>query len=91
MLMPQKKVATPEEAAAQMIQQLWRCYTNIRIFRYYRDLIRFRLVGEPRELLKTINPSESRLFDAAAGVHVRFRLGGVAFPPTMFYKVPLLG
>ena len=89
MHMPSKVKETPEEQAAQMVQSRWRRYTNERIFRYYRDLIRFRLTGDPKMLLRTINPAETALFDRAAGVHVRFRLGGAAFPPTMFYKVYL--
>lgn len=30
---------------------------------------------------------QAALFDKAAGVHVRFRLGGSSFPPTLLYKV----
>lgn len=52
-----------------------------------RDLINFRLMGDPKKLLKTINPSESYLFDAATRIYVRFRLGGTFFPPQLFYKV----
>lgn len=87
MQMPTKAQATPEETAARIIQSLWRRYTNVRIFRYYRDLIRFRLTGDPVMLLRTINPSETALLDRASGVHVRFRLGGSSFPPTMMYKI----
>jgi hypothetical protein len=36
-----------------------------------------------------VNPREAQLADAAAGIHVRFRLGGTTFPPLVFYKVPL--
>jgi len=38
-------------------------------------------------MLKCINPKECDLLDSAAGIHVRFRLGGVKFPPTVYYKV----
>ncbi len=41
----------------------------------------------PRDLLKSINPREAALFDGATGLHVRFRLGGAAFPPMLFYKI----
>ncbi len=34
-----------------------------------------------------INPREAALVDAAAGIHVRFRLGGSTFPPLVFYKI----
>lgn len=43
--------------------------------------------GDPRELLRVINPREAALVDAAAGIHVRFRLGGSTFPPLVFYKI----
>ncbi|CAM9878137.1 unnamed protein product, partial [Chrysoparadoxa australica] len=49
--------------------------------------LRFQLSGDPRLMLRTINPEETDLFDKAAGVHVRFRLGGHTFPPTIYYKV----
>ena len=35
--------------------------------------------GDPRQLLKATFPQEAQMMDAAAGVHVRFRLGG---PPS---------
>jgi hypothetical protein len=35
--------------------------------RYYRDLIQFRLTGDPAALLRTINPREAALFDKATG------------------------
>jgi hypothetical protein len=49
----------------------------VKIFRFYRDLIKFREKGDPAKLLKFVNPKEAKLIDAAAGIHVRFRLGGV--------------
>ena len=47
----------------------------------------YRERGDPKELLRSINPREAQLADAAAGVHVRFRLGGTTFPPLVFYKI----
>ncbi|GFR44327.1 hypothetical protein Agub_g5540 [Astrephomene gubernaculifera] len=73
--------------AARVIQTAWRGFRNRRIFDYYRDLIRFRERGDPRELLRVINPREAGLVDAASGIHVRFRLGGTTFPPLVFYKI----
>jgi hypothetical protein len=78
---------SPEEAAVVKIQILWRRYTNRRIYFYYRDLIKFRNAGDPALMLRCINPREAALFDQASGVHVRFRLGGKCFPPTILYKV----
>jgi hypothetical protein len=39
------------------------------------------------ELLKSINPAEASLLDAASKCHVRFRLGGTKFPPLIYYKI----
>ena len=47
------------------------------MFRYYRDLINFKHKGDPALMLKCINPLESKLLDAASGVHIKFRLAGV--------------
>eukprot|EP00937_MAST-01D_sp_MAST-1D-sp2_P003462 g3462.t1 len=77
----------PTEAAARVLQRAWRRCTHLRIYRYFRDLLRFRNAGEPRQLLRAINPNEAGMLDAAAGVRVRFRLGGRRFPPTIFYKI----
>lgn len=49
----------------------------MQVFRYYRDLINFRRQGNPSLMLRCINPAEAKLLDAAAGVHVKFRLAGV--------------
>jgi len=73
--------------AAVVIQKAWRRFSQRRIFQYYRDLIKFREKGHPAELLRCINIRESQLCDAAAGIHVRFRLGGSTFPPLIFYKI----
>jgi len=48
------------------------------IYKYYRDLINFRQKGDPAVMLRIINPSEAKLIDAAAGIHVKFRLAGVS-------------
>lgn len=39
------------------------------------------------DLLKCINPREASLIDAASRIHLRFRLGGCSFPPTILYKI----
>lgn len=80
------EIASPAWAATK-IQRQWRSYMNVRIFRYYRDLISFRERGMPSQLLRCVNPSEARLLDAATSTHIRFRLGGGDFPPTIYYKV----
>ncbi|KAI8829873.1 hypothetical protein BJ741DRAFT_621622 [Chytriomyces cf. hyalinus JEL632] len=73
--------------AVVRIQKFWRSYSSKRIFKFYRNLIKFRESGNPPMLLKYVNPKESKLFDAASSTHVRFRLGGTCFPPTIYYKI----
>jgi hypothetical protein len=71
------------------IQNAWRRFVNMRIYAYYKDLINFQMSCDPALLLRHISPAEAELAkqDAAIGVHVRFRLGGSTFPPTIFFKV----
>jgi hypothetical protein len=84
------KFTNSRDEAAYMIQSMWWRHANKRVYRYFKDLIQFRLCGNPASLLRTINPREASLFDKATGIHVRFRLGGSSFPPTLYYKVFLL-
>ncbi|KAA6393780.1 MAG: putative IQ calmodulin-binding motif family protein [Streblomastix strix] len=76
-----------QNKAAQIIQHTWRRFTDIRLFKYYRELISFHEKGQPINLLRGINPSESELLDPAVSACVRFRLGGNYFPPMIFYKI----
>ena len=57
------------------------------IYKYYKDLINFKHKGNPFELLKCINRGEAHLMDPASKCHVRFRLGGLNFPPLIYYKI----
>ena len=72
---------------ASMIQAAWRRYSNRQIYKYFRNLIRFKDRGDPAAMLRSINPGEAGLLDDASGCHVRFRLGGVTFPPQIYYKI----
>jgi hypothetical protein len=38
--------------------------------------------GDPAQLLKSVNPSEAGILDAASKCHIRFRLGGDVFYQT---------
>jgi transposase len=74
--------------AAIRIQQIWRKTNNYRIYCALRDLIlQFRGMGDPYLLLRSILPREAMLLDPAMQVHLRFRLGGVKFPPSIYYKI----
>ncbi|XP_067888957.1 protein MFI isoform X4 [Heterodontus francisci] len=64
------------ENSARIIQRAWRRHVNIQVFKHYKNMINFRRKGNPRFMMKCINPIEAELLDSAAGVHVRFRLGG---------------
>ncbi|XP_072307420.1 protein MFI [Eucyclogobius newberryi] len=83
-------MATAEEqhqTAAVVIQKAWRSYLFRAIFGHYKELIGLCHHGDPQMILKTVNPREGELLDAAAGVFIRFRLGGTTFPPSIFYKI----
>lgn len=82
-----RRRVTPNEAA-KTIQHAWRSHSSRRVYRYYRDMVAaVERRGDPRSLLRAAFPHEAQLADAAAGVHVRFRLGGEAFPPVIYFKV----
>ncbi|XP_037014756.2 protein MFI [Artibeus jamaicensis] len=78
---------TKRDKAARVIQKAWKRFLNITVFQHFKSLINIRRQGEPRQIVRYINPKEAELLDAAAGVHVRFRLGGVKFPPEIYYKI----
>lgn len=84
---PATKQKDIKRRAAASIQNAWRQFCYKRVYKYFRDLILFKLKGAPSELLRNIIPSEIGLLDKAAGVHVRFRLGGHIFPPTIYFKI----
>lgn len=73
--------------AVIIIQRSWRRHNDIKVFQFYRELINFRQSGDPALMLKSINPKEAQLLDKAAGVYIRFRLGGLKFPPNIYYKI----
>lgn len=82
-----KKRILDREEAAKIIQRSWRKHIDVQVYRYYRDLINFKSRGDPSSMLKCINPREAELLDAAAGVHIKFRLAGEKFPPNIYYKI----
>ncbi|RHZ12267.1 hypothetical protein DYB37_012975 [Aphanomyces astaci] len=79
---------TPRERAVIRIQAAWRCYTNRRIYRYYRDLINFRNSGDPMVMLRAINPSEASLLDASTNAQVRASDVVASVPPTFPIQPP---
>lgn len=79
--------AEPENIAACAIQRVYRQFCDKKVFVYYRDLLNFQNSGDPKEMLRAINPNEAGLMDEASGTIVRFRLGGVSYPPDIYYKI----
>lgn len=74
--------------AAAIIQRCWQGHQRRRVFESLRDVVAgFRNTGDPYLLLRTVLPRESMLLDPAMQAHVRFRLAGSRFPPTIYYKV----
>ncbi|XP_005008747.4 protein MFI isoform X1 [Cavia porcellus] len=85
--MSQQKEFTKQDRAARIIQRAWRTCLNVSVFQHFKSLIDLRKQGEPRQIVRYIDPKEAEFLDAAAGVHVRFRLGGAKFPPDIYYKI----
>ncbi|XP_078259218.1 protein MFI [Rhinoraja longicauda] len=75
------------ENSARIIQRAWRRHIDMQLYKHYKNMINFRGKGNPKFMMKCINPIEADLLDSAAGVHVRFRLGGETFPPKIYYKI----
>ncbi|CAL8311745.1 unnamed protein product [Merluccius merluccius] len=76
-----------DQRAARVIQIAWRRHVDLRVYAYLKRTISFSHHGDPQGLLRSVNPREAALLDAAAGVYIRFRLGGVQFPPSIYYKI----
>jgi len=70
------------------LQCAWRSLLDRRAFETLKDtILAFRRSGDPYLLLRSILPREAMLLDPAMQVHVRFRLGGSKFPPSIYYKI----
>ena len=64
---------------AIIIQKAWRSFNGKRIFEFYKRLLSIFKLNNSSRLLKFINPQESKLIEAATGLHLKFRLGGVNY------------
>ncbi|XP_043338890.1 protein MFI isoform X7 [Cervus canadensis] len=87
MALKQESEFERKDRAARVIQKAWKSFLNVAVFQHFKRLINIRRQGEPRQIVRYINPKEAELLDAAAGINVRFRLGGVKFPPEIYYKI----
>ncbi|CAJ1398530.1 unnamed protein product [Effrenium voratum] len=82
------KYAKRLSEAAKKIQRKWRGHRDTHIYGTLRETIAmFRRSGDPYLLLRAVLARESVLLDPALQLHVRFRLGGPSFPPSIFYKI----
>uniref|UniRef100_A0A3B4WYX1 Uncharacterized protein n=1 Tax=Seriola lalandi dorsalis TaxID=1841481 RepID=A0A3B4WYX1_SERLL len=66
-----------QQIGARIIQKAWRRYVCREVFSYFKELISHCNQQDPQSILRAVNPREAELLDAAAGVFIRFRLGGV--------------
>lgn len=74
--------------AQRTICRVWRRYSHIRVFTYFKQLIGFKNHGHPVALLRCVSPQEAALVaDPSSGMFVRFRLAGEKFPPLIVYKL----
>jgi len=77
-----------QDQAARMLQRAWRSAIDSRVYESLRDTIAaFRRSGDPFLVLRTVLPREAMLMDPAMQAHVRFRLGGSKFPPSIYFKI----
>lgn len=75
-------------SAILRVQRAWRRLSDYRVYESLKDTIAgFRRTGDPCLLLRTVLPRESMLLDPSMQVHVRFRLGGTRFPPSIYYRI----
>ncbi|CAG5895761.1 unnamed protein product, partial [Menidia menidia] len=81
------QLETLQQVAVRIIQRAWRRYVSREIFKYFKMVILHCDQQNPQTILKSVNPREAELLDAAAGVFIRFRLGGITFPPNIYYKI----
>ncbi|KAK7123693.1 hypothetical protein R3I93_021953 [Phoxinus phoxinus] len=84
-LVPQ--LETVFSRAARIIQRAWRTHVDTAVFKHLKKLVSFHNQGDPRLLLRFINPTEANILDAASGALIRFRLGGPTYPPNIYFKV----
>uniref|UniRef100_A0A673NJD4 Uncharacterized protein n=1 Tax=Sinocyclocheilus rhinocerous TaxID=307959 RepID=A0A673NJD4_9TELE len=67
--------------AARIIQR------DTAVFKHLKKLVSFHNQGDPRLLLRFINPAEANILDSASGALIRFRLGGPTYPPNIYFKI----
>lgn len=78
----------PVDYSAWSIQNVWLGYSSKKVYQFYRRLVCcFDGSGNPKKILAAINPREAALVDPASRLRLKFRLGGLTFPPQIYYKI----
>ncbi|XP_073796545.1 protein MFI-like isoform X3 [Danio rerio] len=70
-----------------IIQRAWRKHVDTAVFKHLKKLLSFHNQGDPRLLLRFINPAEANILDAASGALIRFRLGGFSTSEDPIFKL----
>jgi len=84
----QLQLALKLDKAARKMQRLFRGNMDYRVYESLKETVAsFNRSGDPCLLLRQVAPRESMLLDPAMQVHVRFRLGGARWPPSIYYKI----
>lgn len=73
--------------AARKLQKAWRGCNDYKMYVALKEIIAFRPRGDPYLLLRSIAPHEAQLLEPATRSHLRFRLGGTSFPPSIYFKI----
>lgn len=75
------------DGAARKLQKAWRGCNDYKMYVALKEIIAFQPKGDPFLLLRSIAPREAQLLDPATQAHLRFRLGGTSFPPSIYFKI----
>lgn len=76
----------PDEAARK-IQAAYRCHMRKRKYEALANTAKRIGMMDPSHFLRSVCPEEAPYAEAGAGVHVRLRLLGGTFPPSLVYRV----
>ena len=76
------------QAAASVIGRAYRCYKFRTTFKYLRSVLFEAERSLTLDVLRKISPREAEILtDGVCQARVRFRFGGMKWPPTINYKV----
>ncbi|KAJ8330119.1 hypothetical protein QVD99_003144 [Batrachochytrium dendrobatidis] len=74
--------------SAATIQRAWKSYVQRKIFKVMKSDIYTAERSMSVDILKRLSPAEGKLLnDSVFHPRVRFRFGGISFPPKIMYKI----